>query len=272
MSDAAPLITFLSDYGHGDEFVGVCHAVIARRTPRARIIDLGHGVARHDIRAGALALRAALPYTPPGVHLAVVDPGVGGPRRAVALRLQHEGRTMVGPDNGLLTLAAQTLGGVLEAVDIANSPEALQPRSATFDGRDLFAPVAAALADGAPLDALGEPIDPATLAALALPQPSISDGALRAHALSIDSFGNVSLDATAELAEHAGLVLGGGLRVQAAGDSRPALLARAFGDVAVGELLVYVDSRGALALAINGGSAALSLGLAPDDEVVLRRP
>jgi hypothetical protein len=272
MSDSAPLITFLSDYGCGDEFVGVCHAVIARRAPRARIIDLGHGVARHDVRAGALALRAALPYTPPGVHLAVVDPGVGGPRRAVALRLRGEGRTMVGPDNGLLTLAAQALGGVLDAVDIGSSPESLRPRSATFDGRDLFAPVAAALADGASLGALGEAIDPASLVALALPQPSIGDGALHAHALSSDAFGNVSLDATAELAARAGLGFGGVVEIQAAGVCQRGRLARTFGDVAPGELLIFEDSRGALAVAINGGSAMLALGLAPDDEVVLRRP
>ena len=103
MSDrGVPVITFLSDYGPWDEFVGVCHAVIARRAPRARIIDLGHGIARQDVRAGAVALRAALPYAPVGVHLAVVDPGVGGDRRAVALRVGADGRTMVGPDNGLL--------------------------------------------------------------------------------------------------------------------------------------------------------------------------
>ena len=146
---AVPLITFLSDYGPWDEFVGVCHAVIARRCPSARVIDLGHGVPRHDVRAGALALRAALRYTPAGVHLAVVDPGVGGERRAVAARVALGQRILVGPDNGLLAVAAEELGGVVEAVDISDSPECLRPISATFHGRDVFAPVAAALADGA---------------------------------------------------------------------------------------------------------------------------
>ena len=124
MSDGGvPVITFLSDYGPWDEFVGVCHAVIARRAPRARIIDLGHGIARQDVRSAAVALRAVLPYTPVGVHLAVVDPGVGSGRRAVALRVGDDGRTMVGPDNGLLTLAAEQLGGVeprQDAVALAN--------------------------------------------------------------------------------------------------------------------------------------------------------
>ena len=164
---AVPVITFLSDYGQCDEFVGVCHAVIARRCPRARIIDLVHGVPRHDIRAGALALRAALPYAPPGVHLAVGDPGVGGERRAVALRVAQDERILVGPDNGLLTVAAEALGGVVEAVDIGDSPECLRPISATFHGRDVFAPVAAALADGVALAALGEPIEEALGPALA---------------------------------------------------------------------------------------------------------
>jgi S-adenosylmethionine hydrolase len=243
---AVPVITFLSDYGPWDEFVGVCHAVIARRAPRARIIDLGHGVARHDVRAGALALRAALPYTPAGVHLAVVDPGVGTERRAVALRVGSHGRTMVGPDNGLLTLAARALGGVDQAVDIGDSPECLRPISATFHGRDVFAPVAAALADGAELDALGEPLAAEQLVELSLPHARVDDERLVAHALSTDAYGNISLDAMV------------------------ARLGRAFADVAQGELVAYVDSRGTLALALNGGSAAAALGVGLDDEIVLR--
>src|SRR3954453_4399173 len=141
-----PLVTFLSDYGLDDEFVGVVHAVIARVAPDVRVIDVTHGIARHDVRAGALVLRDALPYMPPGVHLAVVDPEVGGRRRAVALACAEEERILVGPDNGLLTLAAERFGGVIEAIDIGHSPPRLEPVSATFHGRDLFAPVAARLA------------------------------------------------------------------------------------------------------------------------------
>src|SRR5437660_9297243 len=139
-----PVITFLSDYGLDDHFVGVCHGVIATICPQARVIDITHGIARHDVRAGALALRSALPYVPVGVHLAVVDPDVGAQRRAVALRVSDE-RLLVGPDNGLLWLAADQAGGVVEAVDIARSPFRLEPVSATFHGRDIFAPVAARL-------------------------------------------------------------------------------------------------------------------------------
>src|SRR3954465_11800174 len=122
-----PVLTFLSDYGLLDEFVGVCHGVIARLAPEVRVIDVSHGVPRHDIRAGAIALRGALPYTPPGVHLAVVAPEVGGRRRAVALRCAEEDRILVGPDNGLLMLAAGRFGGVVEAVDIARSPHRPPP-------------------------------------------------------------------------------------------------------------------------------------------------
>jgi S-adenosyl-L-methionine hydrolase (adenosine-forming) len=268
---AVPLITFLSDYGPWDEFVGVCHAVIARRCPRARVIDLAHGVAPHDVRAGALALRAALPYMPPGVHLAVVDPGVGGLRRAVALRVARDDRLLVGPDNGLLMLAAEALGGAVAAVDIGDSPECLRPVSATFHGRDVFAPVAAALADGVALEALGEPLATAALATLELPAARRDGARLLVHVLSTDVYGNVALDATPQLAEEAGLAAAGAeLVVEVGGRELAARFGRTFADAAAGALLVYVDSRGALALALNGGSAAAALGVARDDELGLR--
>jgi S-adenosylmethionine hydrolase len=254
------VITFLSDYGLADEFVGVCHGVIARRCPAARIIDLTHGVPRGDIRAGALALRAALPYTPAGVHLAVVDPGVGGERRAVALRTRTQQRLLVGPDNGLLWPAAVAFGGVAELVEVGSTGERLEPFSRTFHGRDLFAPVAAALGDGVELAALGTALDPAALIALELPAPVRAGGVLRAHVLSIDAYGNVSLDASpAAFADARALAVAG----------RAVPLVGSFGEVASGELLAYVDSRGALALAVNGGSAAELLRLRAGDEVTL---
>ncbi len=272
MSAPAPVavITFLSDYGPGDEFVGVCHAVIARRCPAAQVIDLGHGIARHDVRAGALSLRAALPFAPAGVHLAVVDPGVGGERRAVALRTAEGDRFLVGPDNGLLTLAAESFGGVAQAVDIGDSPECLRPVSATFHGRDVFAPVAAALADGVALAALGEPLGVDTLETLELPRAYRHGEVLVAHVLTTDVYGNVALDATPQLAEAAGFEPGSALLVQSSAGSTPAVLGRTFGDVPPGELLAYGDARGTLALAVNGGSAAQLLALGPDDEVLLR--
>src|SRR4029077_1301075 len=156
---SAPLITFLSDYGQLDEFAGVCHGVIARRCPAARVIDITHAIPPHDVRAGALVLADALPFMPAGVHLAVVDPGVGvagaGARRAVALRTAEQRRLLVGPDNGLLMLAAERFAGVSEAVDGGTSRERLKPLSRTFHGRDVFAPVAAALAGGEAVEPKG---------------------------------------------------------------------------------------------------------------------
>jgi S-adenosylmethionine hydrolase len=272
---SAPVITFLSDYGYRDEFVGVCHGVIARRCPAARIIDLTHGIARHDVRAGALALRAALPYTPAGVHLAVVDPGVGGARRAIALATQQQSRFLVGPDNGLLLDGAALFGGVREAVDVGASSEALSPVSATFHGRDIFAPVAAALADGSALAELGRSVEPGTLVELASSQTAKqtdTDGrgyALVARVLSIDGYGNVALNATGVAFVGAGAAAAD-VVVETAGERTKVALRRTFGDVEAGELVAYVDSRGALALAVNGASAAERLGLSRDDVVTLR--
>src|SRR3954471_923196 len=156
--------------------------------PDARVIDVTHGIPRHDVRAGALVLRRALPYFPSGVHVAVVDPEVGGDRRAVAIRTAEEGRILVGPDNGLLALAALRFGGTFEAVDLVRSPHRLEPPSATFHGRDLFSPVAAALAAGAPLAEAGDPLDPDDLRDLAMPLARVDDEELVAHALTFDRF------------------------------------------------------------------------------------
>ena len=135
-------ITFLSDYGYEDEFAGICRAVIAAIVPEAAVIDLTHGIKRHAIRQGAAVLANALPYAPPGVHLAVVDPGVGSPRRAVAVMVGSDDRVLVGPDNGLLWQAIERFGGAVDAVDVSLSRFRLEPISATFHGRDVFAPVA----------------------------------------------------------------------------------------------------------------------------------
>ncbi len=266
----APLVTFLSDYGLADEFVGVCHAVIARRCPSARIIDLTHGIPRHDVRAGALALAGALPFTAPGIHLAIVDPGVGSGRRAVAARTNAEARVLVGPDNGLLMEAARLYDGVREAFDIGSSAEVLAPPSATFHGRDVFAPVAAALADGVAIERLGEPLDPAGLATLTLPQAQLDGLSVIAHAVTIDAYGNVSIDATPELLAAAGVEAGGALLVSTGAVPVAARWARTFSDVGEGALLIYTDARGTLALAVNGGSAAKRLGVSVDEELGLR--
>jgi S-adenosylmethionine hydrolase len=266
-----PVITFLSDYGTEDEFVGVCHGVIARLCPQARIIDITHGVERHDVRLGALVLGAALPFMPAGVHLAVVDPQVGAERRAVAIRVADEDRVLVGPDNGLLSLAAERLGGPVEAVDVSRSPHRLEPVSATFHGRDIFAPVAASLACGAPLAAAGDPLATDELVALELPQPREEDGTLVVHALHADRFGNLGLDVEHEVLVQHGMKLGDGVELEIGGRRLRARYARTFADVPPGELLLYEDAQQRLALAVNRGSATDRLGVERDGELRLRR-
>ena len=263
----APTVTFLSDYGYDDDFVGVCHGVMARICPQARVIDVTHGVPRHQVRLASLILRNALPYMPAGVHLAVVDPEVGAERRSVALRTAHEGRLLVGPDNGLLWLAAEGFGGVAEAVDIGRSRWRLQPVSATFHGRDIFAPVAANLAAGQPLAEAGEPCQPETLATLELPRAQVDDGSLVTHALASDRFGNVILDATHTDLSNTGVRLGRPLELEVGAQRFLAWYAVTFADVRPGEVLVYEDAYRTLAVAVNRGSAAELLGLAPDREL-----
>jgi S-adenosylmethionine hydrolase len=263
-----PTITFLSDYGHTDDFVGVCHGVIAGICPDARVIDITHGVGRHDVRAGALTLRNTLPYMPVGVHLAVVDPEVGKERRAVAARAGEQ--LLVGPDNGLLSLAAERLGGIVEAVDIGRSGWRLEPVAATFHGRDIFAPVAAHLAAGAPLGEAGDPCDPDDLVRLELPRPRIENGNVVTHVLAVDRFGNLQLDVTHEDLAGSGLRLGHRLELEAGTDRYPAHYAVTFADVTSGDLLVYEDAYRTLAIAVNRGSAAEALGLDRDDEVRIR--
>jgi S-adenosylmethionine hydrolase len=257
-----PVVTFLSDYGDADGFAGICRGVIATICPAARVLDISHEVSRHDVRAGALILRAALPYMPAGVHLAVVDPDVGAQRRAIALRAA-DGRLLVGPDNGLLSLAARDAGGVTEAVEIGASKWRLEPVSATFHGRDIFAPVAARLAAGERLAGAGVPCDPAELVALELPRARIDGGALVSHAVYVDRFGNVQLDAGHDDIQVAGLKLGHGVLV----GRHEARFVRTFADAPAGELLLYEDSARMLAVAVSHGSAAERLGVAAGDEL-----
>jgi S-adenosyl-L-methionine hydrolase (adenosine-forming) len=263
-------ITFLSDYGYEDEFAGVCRAVIARIAPEATVIDLTHGIPRHAVAQGAIVLANAAPFTPPGVHLAVVDPGVGAPRRAVAIRVAEDDRVLVGPDNGLLWPAVERLGGAVEAVDVSLSGLRLQPISATFHGRDLFAPVAAHLARGTPLREAGAGIDAGSLMRISRPEPVIEARRVTAHVVSVDRFGNAALDLADRHLPQSGLRMGRAVTVEIAGAVREAIFARTFADVHEGVLLLYEDSSGSLALALNRGDAATELGLAPGAEVTLR--
>jgi S-adenosylmethionine hydrolase len=265
-----PIITFLSDYGIQDDFVGICHGVMAKLCPAGRVLDITHGIPRQDVRAGAIVLAGALPYMPPGVHLAVVDPDVGAQRRAVALRLADE-RVLVGPDNGLLWPSAQDAGGVVEAVDIARSPFRLEPVSATFHGRDIFAPVSARLAAGANLAESGDPVDPAELVRLELARPRLEEGGLVAHVLYVDRFGNLQLDARHEDLQAAGLRLGRSVELRTgSGERYTCPFVRTFADVEPGQLMVYEDASRRLAIAVSRGDASQRLPTAVDHEILVR--
>ena len=277
---SVPLITFLSDYGYADEFVGVCHGVIFSRCPQARVIDISHAIPAGDVRTGALVLADALAYMPAGVHLAVVDPGVGAreeagtgraARAAVAVRPAHAPqRLLVGPDNGLLAAAVERFGGAVEAAEISASRERLEPLSRTFHGRDVFAPVAAALAAGAELADVGEPFPPGALTPLELTRAEYARGGLLAHVLRSDQFGNLVLDATpAEVAVMTGEGDAEVLLMRGDGAYR-ARVAGAFAEVPEGELLLYEDSNGALAVAANGSSAAVLLHAGAGTEILVR--
>jgi S-adenosyl-L-methionine hydrolase (adenosine-forming) len=262
---ARPVI-FLSDFGYADEFAGVCRAVIERLAPGTSVVDLTHGIPPGDVRRGALALEAALHYGPPAVYLAVVDPGVGTTRRAVAVRA---GKThLVGPDNGLLAPAIARLGGASDAVEITRTPVRLEPTSNTFHGRDVFAPVAAELARGGNLEGLGEVLDQNDLAPLELPGPATTPGRLTAHVLYSDGFGNLVLDANRSDLEAAGLLAASNLAITAGGRSETANPGVTFADAGEG-LVLYDDSVGRLGLACDGDSAERQLGVARDDEILI---
>jgi S-adenosylmethionine hydrolase len=265
------ILTLLTDYGQADEFVGVCHAVARGILPAdVPIVDITHGVQRHDIRHGALSLRNALPYVPVGVHVAVVDPQVGTERRALAVRCA-DGRVLVGPDNGLLSLAWERAGGVVEAIDVTRSQHRLEPVSATFHGRDVFVPVAAHLAAGAELLEAGDAVAIDELEVLELPEPRFVADVAIAHALLIDGYGNVSLDLRHEHMLALDLTIGAPVEVASGGRSAKATVVQTFADVEPGDLLVYEDAWGAVALAVNRGDAAATLGIERDAEVRLFR-
>jgi S-adenosyl-L-methionine hydrolase (adenosine-forming) len=260
------IVTLLSDYGRDDDFVGVCHGVVRSICPEVPLVDITHGIRRHDLRQGAVVLRNALPYMPVGVHVAIVDPQVGTERRAVALRT-GDGRLLVGPDNGVLSLAWEAHGGITEAVDVSRSPHRLEPVSATFHGRDVFCPVAARLAGGAELGDSGEPLDARELETIDVPIARIDGSEALAHALVIDRFGNVALNLTHEQLAGTGIQLGRKVEIEAGGERYLATYAHTFADVKRGEILVYEDAYRMLSIAINRGDAAATLRVGPDSPV-----
>ena len=264
-------ISFLSDYGHNDEFVGVVHSVIASIAPHVRVVDVTHGIAPCDVRAGGLALARAAQYLLPGVVLAVVDPGVGTDRRPVAVEVGDGASVLVGPDNGLLAPAVALVGGTSRAVELANPDYRLdaQPElGRTFDGRDVFAPAAAHLCCGVPLSALGPAINPATLTPGMLPVSHRDGDDLVAEVLWIDRFGNCQLNLDpGDLEELA--PAGAPLQIAAGDDLRTAERVGAYAEVSAGRVGLITDSSGLVSLAVPRRSAADDLGLHEGAEVRL---
>jgi S-adenosyl-L-methionine hydrolase (adenosine-forming) len=259
------LITFLTDFGLRDDFVGTCHGVIAGIAPDTRIIDVTHGIEPQAVLQGALVLRNTTRYQPVGVHLAVVDPGVGGDRRAVCVATE-DGRLFVGPDNGLLMLAADELG-VTAAHELANERYRLPEVSRTFHARDVFAPAAAHLAAGVAIDRLGPALDPAALVRIDLPDPEVGRSQISGTVLSVDRFGNVATNVRRAHIDSLDLANGDRVEVRIALDRYYAFVAGTFADTAPGELILYEDSYGLVTLAISSGDAGRLTGAASGDEL-----
>ena len=269
-----PVIGFLTDFGL-DGAAATCRGVMLSICRDAQIIDVGHTVRKYAIRDGAFLLRFALPYFPVGVHVGVVDPGVGTARRPVAIRAGR-GDVLIGPDNGLLVPAAESLGGIGEARELTNRELWLPVTTSTFHGRDIFAPVAAHLSAGdAPLDAVG-PVIADELVRLPEPEATASDGAIETVVTYVDSFGNIRLAGGAETLRAAfGDVTDGVPLTVTFGGPDPLVestrYGTTFGTVPLGASLVYVDSLGNVAMADNQGNLASRLAIAPDRPVRITR-
>jgi len=266
-------ISFLSDYGTDDEFVGVVKSVIRELAPHATVIDLTHGIRPFDVRAGSLALARSISYVASGVVMAVVDPGVGTARRGIAVEVAGGEGVLIGPDNGLLAPAVAMAGGAGRAIQLDNPDHRLDAPGATFDGRDVFAPAAAALCTGVDLLELGSEVDADLLFPGVVPLPQIDDSIVIAQALWIDRFGNVQLNVgpddlppgLADIVE---------VRFSAptdptGGTTRAATRVASFAEVATGAVGLVIDSNGMLALVMNQRSAADELGIADGDQVVI---
>ena len=254
-------VSFMSDFGHTDEFVGVVHGVLAKLAPDSRVIDIGHGFPRGNVRAAALALTRAIQYLPEGVCLAVVDPGVGTSRRAIAAATPWG--YFVGPDNGLLSPGVAMVGGASTIVSIEN-PDAMIPSAGeTFHGRDVFAPAAALLASGdAALEDLGPELSGDEVVPLLLPLTETAGGIVSGEAWWVDTFGNVQTNISPEDLAAVGLGPGGTVTVKVGSTIHSVPWVISYGDVAEGDVLVHVDSVGLLALAVRGGNASEDMNLA----------
>jgi S-adenosylmethionine hydrolase len=261
-------ITFLSDYGTGDEFVGVVHSVIRSIAPHVTVVDLTHEIPAYDIRAGSLTLGRAAQYLCPGVVLAVVDPGVGTARRGIAVEVGGGQSYLVGPDNGLLASAVAMCGGATAVVELTNPEYQLPAPGPTFAGRDVFAPAAAHLCAGLPLEALGDPVDPLTLLPGLLPLTREEDGALVAEVLWVDRFGNCQLNVDPDEVA----AMGPRIQLRWGDDVRTAVRSDAYEGIDTGQVGLVTDSYGMLSVCLGRRSAAAELGMPVGTEVTLRAP
>ncbi|MBO0832684.1 MAG: SAM-dependent chlorinase/fluorinase [Actinobacteria bacterium] len=258
-------LSFLTDYGLEDGFVAACHGVAARIAPQARIIDITHLVQPGDVRRGAAVLAQTVSYLPPAVHVAVVDPGVGTARRAIAVVAGES--ILVGPDNGLLSWSIAALGGGNAAFQLSNDDLWLDPVSATFHGRDIFMPVAAHLATGLEPQRVGDEVSLADLVALPAPTSRLRDGTAEGEVMSVDRFGNVQLSIPAADAGRLGIGVGSPVIVRCGRRQFTVPYLDTFAAGAPGEIVAFTDSAGLISLAINAGDAAEQLGLPPGAHV-----
>jgi S-adenosylmethionine hydrolase len=242
--------------------------VIKRIAPEVEVIDITHGIPPQHVLQGALVLANTVPYMPAGVHVGIVDPGVGGERKPLALR-GEDGRVYVGPDNGLLVVAAERLGGIAEAVEIAEAAYMLERVSYTFHGRDIFSPAAAHLANGVELMKLGPALDPAGLRRLEVPEPAVGEARIRATVLYVDRFGNVQLNLNAEHLARVGIEPGSRVEVEVGFERYFASAARTFAEARTGDIVLYEDAYANIALAINRGNAAQMFSVRVGDELRL---
>jgi S-adenosylmethionine hydrolase len=261
-------ISFLSDFGLVDEFVGVVHGVLAKLAPDSRVIDVGHGTPRGDVRAAALAMTRAIQYLPEGVALVVVDPGVGSERKSLAV--QTDWGYFVGPDNGVLSPAVAMVGGASLMVSIENPEVRIPSPGETFHGRDLFGPAAALLASGeAAIRDLGPELAPDQVQPLLLPLPETEGNVVTGEAWWVDRFGNVETNIGPDDLRAVGLAPGAVLTVRVGASVHSIPWAGAYSDVEPGELLIHVDSAGLIAIAVRDGSADQSLNLSSGVSVTL---
>lgn len=263
-------VSFLSDFGHADEFVGVCRAVMIGLAPELTIVDIAHDVPPHDVRAGALTLVRAIQYLPDGIVLAVVDPGVGTGRRLVAV--ETEAGILLGPDNGLLAPAVAMIGGAQRAVSLTNAEYQLDAPGPTFAGRDVLAPAVGFLARGVALGDLGDEIDPVGLTPGLVSLPSVEADSVVGEVWWVDRYGNCQLNIGPEELVGLGAGPGASLEVRFGGTARAARWVHTYADAPASELVVLVDSYGLLSLSLDRSSAAADCGLAAGSAVTIVAP